>query len=431
LPTVTTVIIGAGQAGLAMSRCLTERSIDHVVLERDAVAQSWRTGRWDSLRLLTPNWLSRLPGYRYEGDDPNGFMTMPEVVDYINGYASAIAAPIQTDCEVTSVRVAGDGFEVVTTNGEWQAATVVMANGPYHGADLPAVARELPSTVTSITPAEYRNPGQLEDGGVLVVGAAATGIQLADEIQRSGRPVTLAVGGHVRLPRLYRGRDILWWLDAAGVLNERYDEVDDIVRARHVASFQLVGSPSRATIDLNSLQHTGVRIVGRLGGVTAEGVAQFSGSLLNQCALADLKLGRLLDTLDTWSAEQELDGSFDPPERPEPTRVPVNPPLLMSLRSGQTKTIIWATGFRPVYPWLQIPVLDGKGRVTHDGGVTACPGLYLLGANFLRRRKSGFIDGVGEDARDLSAHLAGYLAQRARAGIGPVLAESLTPEPIS
>jgi putative flavoprotein involved in K+ transport len=430
LPAVTTVIVGAGQAGLAMSRCLTERSLDHVVLERAEVANSWRTERWDSLRLLTPNWLSRLPGYRYEGDDPNGFMTMPEVVDYITGYASANAAPIETHSEVTSVRVSGDGFEVVAANGEWQATTVVLASGPYHCSDLPAVARDLPATVTSITSAEYRNPDQLDDGGVLVVGAAATGIQLADEIQRSGRPVTLAVGGHVRLPRLYRGRDIMWWLDVAGVLNERYDEVDDIVRARHVASFQLVGSTSRATIDLNSLQRTGVRIVGRFAAVTADGVAQFSGSLRNQCALADLKLGRLLDTLDTWSADHELDSSFDPPERPAPTEVPANPPLLLALRSGEIKTIIWATGYRPEYPWLRIPVLDGKGRVTHDGGVTACPGLYLLGANFLRRRKSGFIDGVGEDARDISAHLAAYLAQRARAGIGPGPARSLTPEPI-
>jgi putative flavoprotein involved in K+ transport len=357
-------------------------------------------------------------------------MTMSVVVDYIAGYASAIDAPVQTQCEVTSVRVSGDGFEVISADGEWRAATVVLASGPYHRADLPAVARDVPANVTSITPADYRNPDQLEEGGVLVVGAAATGIQLADEIQRSGRPVTLAVGGHVRLPRLYRGRDIRWWLDVAGVLNERYDEVDDVVRARHVASFQLVGSPSRATIDLNSLQEIGVRVVGRLGGITTEGVAQFSGSLRNQCALADLKLGRLLDTLDAWSADHQLDSSFDPPERSTPTEVPANPPLMISLRSGEIKTIVWATGYRPEYPWLEVPVLDGKGRVAHDGGVTACPGLYLLGANFLRRRKSGFIDGVGEDARDISAHLAAYLTQRARAGIGPLPVEPLTPEPI-
>ncbi|HUJ66259.1 MAG TPA: NAD(P)-binding domain-containing protein, partial [Acidimicrobiales bacterium] len=196
---VTTVIVGAGQTGLAMSRCLSDRSIDHVLLERGQVANSWRTGRWDSLRLLTPNWQNRLPGYRYEGDDPDGFMTMPEVINYIGTYATTISAPVETNTEVISVRSAGDDLAVVSTGGEWRARTVVLASGPYNRPDIPDVARALPPSVNSMTAPEYRNPGQLEAGGVLVVGAAATGVQLADEIQRSGRPVTLAVGGHVRL----------------------------------------------------------------------------------------------------------------------------------------------------------------------------------------------------------------------------------------
>ena len=407
--TVTTVIVGGGQAGLAMSRCLTDRSIDHVVLERREVANSWRSGRWDSLRLLTPNWLSRLPGYRYEGDDPDGYMTMPEVIGYLSTYAATISAPVETHTEVTGVVPSGDGYVVTTTNGEWRARTVVLASGAYNCPEVPEVAGAVPADITSITPADYRNPDQLDDGGVLVVGAAATGIQLADEIHRSGRPVTLAVGNHVRLPRVYRGMDVMWWLDAAGVLDERYDEVDDIVRARNVSSFQLVGSPARTTIDLNALQAMGVRLVGRLGGVTAEGKAQFSGSLPNQCTLADLKLGRLLDTLDEWASGCGLEFEAGPPERFAPTEVPASPPLLLSLRTGEIKTVIWATGFRSEYPWLHVPVLDAKGRVRHDGGVTPAPGLYLMGAAFLRRRRSSFIDGVGADARDLSAHLAGYL----------------------
>jgi putative flavoprotein involved in K+ transport len=411
LARVTTVIVGAGQAGLAMSRCLTDRSIDHVVLERGEVANSWRSGRWDSLRLLTPNWQSRLPGYRYEGDDPNGFMTMAEVIDYVSTYAATVAAPVVPHTEVTSVRAAADGFAVVTSNGEWRARTVVLASGPYNCPDIPEVAQAVPAHITSITPAEYRNPDQLEDGGVLMVGAAATGVQLAEEIQRSGRPVTLAVGGHVRLPRSYRGMDIMWWLDAAGILDERYDEVDDIVRARNVSSFQLVGSSSPATVDLNALQRIGVRIVGRLAGVTADGTAQFSGSLSNQCALADLKLGRLLDALDAWATTRGLDVEAEPPARLPPTAVPASPLLLLPLRTGEIKSVIWATGFRPEYPWLEVPVLDGKGRIRHDGGVTGIPGLYLMGAAFLRRRKSTFIDGVGDDARDLSTHMVGYLDQ--------------------
>jgi putative flavoprotein involved in K+ transport len=396
-----------------MSRCLSERSVDHVLLERGEIANSWRTGRWDSLRLLTPNWQSRLPGYSYEGDDPGGFMTMPEVIDYLTTYATAIAAPVEEHTEVRSVRQCTDGFTVATDRGEWTARSVVVASGPYHVAEVPGIADAIPAAVTSISAAEYRNPAQLEDGGVLVVGAAATGVQLADEIQRSGRPVTLAVGGHVRVPRTYRGMDIMWWLDTAGILDERYDEVDDIVRARHLSSFQLVGTPERMTVDLNYLQDIGVRVVGRLGGITEEGTAQFSGSLPNVCALADLKLGRLLDTLDEWASGHGLDRETEAAIRPAATRVPEAPPLLLSLRSREFKTVLWATGYRPDYPWLDIAILDGKGRMRHDGGITPVPGLYLMSANFLRRRRSTFIDGAGDDARDLSAHLVDYLDESA------------------
>jgi putative flavoprotein involved in K+ transport len=410
----TSVVIGAGQSGLAMSRYLRERSVDHALLERGEVANSWRTERWDSLRLLTPNWLNRLPGYGYRGDDPDGYMTMPETVDFIATYADEIDAPIQPHTEVTSLEKLDDDFRILTTNGEWHAKTVVLASGPYNRPDIPPFAGIIPPTVACLAAADYRNPEQLDEGGVLVVGAASTGVQLADEIQRSGRQVTLAVGGHVRMPRVYRGMDILWWLDAAGILDEGHDEVDDIVRARHVSSFQLVGSPGRVTVDLNSLQQIGVRLVGRLAGVTTEGIAQFSGSLPNQCALADLKLCRLLDTLDNWAIERGVDAEADPAERFPPTKVPPDPPLLLSLRSGDIKTIVWATGYRPEYPWLHISVLDARGGVRHVGGVTSVPGLYVMGTTFLRRRKSTLIVGAGDDARDLSLDLCGFLDQPAR-----------------
>ena len=367
---ITAVIVGAGQAGLAMSRCLAERCIDHVVLERGEVADSWRRGRWDSLRLLTPNWLSRLPAYRYEGGDPDGFMTMPEVIGFLTTYAARISAPVEPHTDVLSVRTGGDGYVVVTTTGEWTCRSVVLASGPYNRPELPPLAAALPGRLTSVTAAEYRRPDQLDKGGVLVVGAGATGIQLADEIQRSGRPVTLAVGGHVRLPRLYRGMDIMWWLDGAGVLDEGHDQVDDIVRARNVASFQLVGSPERATVDLNSLQRLGVRLVGRLAGVTSAGIAQFSGSLPNQCTLADLKLGRLLDTLDGWATRCGLDSEAEPPERFPAHGCSSGPPLLLPLMSGEITTVVWATGYRSDYPWLHVPALDPRGKVRHDGGVT-------------------------------------------------------------
>ncbi len=396
-----------------MSWWLARRSIDHVVLERGEVANSWKTERWDSLSLLTPNWQSRLPGYGYQGNDPDGFRSMPETIGFIEKYAQAIAAPVHARTRVTSVRSRGDDYEVVTDQRTWTCETVVLATGACNTPVLPAVAGAVPSAIKTLTPLQYRNPDQLEEGGVLVVGASASGVQIADEIQRSGRPVTLAVGEHVRVPRVYRGKDIKWWMDASGVLDQRYDEVDDIVRARNVPSLQLAGYADRRSIDLNSLTTIGVKLVGRLAGVN-DGKAQFSGSLRNVCALADLKLIRLLDTIDTWARENGRDGEVAPPQRFESTTVEESPPLLLDLTRGRIKTIIWATGFRPDYSWLDVPVLDRKGHIRHDGGVVVeAPGLYLLGMPFLRRRKSSLIDGVGDDARDLSAHLASYLGDRA------------------
>lgn len=412
----TTVVIGAGQAGLAASWWLAQRSIDHVVLERGEVANTWKRERWDSLRLLTPNWQSRLPGYGYQGSDPDGFRTMPETIAFIEGYARAISAPVQTRTTVTSVRRNGDGYEVETDRGNWHADGVILATGAFNLPQIPAVARSVPAGIATLSANEYRNPDQLDPGGVLVVGASATGAQLADEIRRSGRAVTLAVGEHVRVPRVYRGRDIQWWMDAVGLLDETYDTVDDIVRARNVASLQLAGFPDRRDIDLNALSAIGVKLVGRLAGINAEGKAQFSGSLRNVCALADLKMHRLLDAIDTWATERGLDAELEPPRRYEPTRIEASPPLLLDFNRGAIKTIVWATGFRPDYSWLQESVLDAKGNIRHDGGVvTESPGLYVMGLPFLRRRKSSLIDGVGDDARDLTAHLAGYLGAEAAA----------------
>jgi putative flavoprotein involved in K+ transport len=242
-----------------------------------------------------------------------------------------------------------------------------------------------------------------------VVGGSATGVQLAEEIRRSGRPVTLALGEHVRLPRMYRGRDILWWMDAAGVLDERYDEIEDLPRARHVPSPQLVGTPARTSVDVNGLQANGVRIVGRLSAIQ-DGVAQFSGSLRNQCTLADLKMNRLLDELDLWCIEAGLDDEVPPPHRFEPTQIAATPPLELDLRTGEFGTIVWACGYRADHTWVQLPVFDRHGRVRHDGGVvTDAPGLYLLGAKLLRRRRSTYICGAEQDTLDLSEHLNGYL----------------------
>src|SRR5205085_1010235 len=248
--------------GLAMSYRLTERSIDHVVLERGEVGNSWRTERWDSLRLLTPNSHTRLPGLGDRDADPDGFMTMPEVVQLIDDYATAIDAPVQTSTTVSSVTAVDEGYAVAADRGVWRCTTVVIASGPANVATVPSLAADVPRSLAMVTPMTYQSPQQLADGGVLVVGASASGVQLADEIHRSGRPVTLAVGEHVRMPRTYRGRDIFWWLDAAGVLDEGHDEVDDLVRARHVPSPQLIGTVERRSIDLTALGQLGVEVVG-------------------------------------------------------------------------------------------------------------------------------------------------------------------------
>jgi putative flavoprotein involved in K+ transport len=418
----TAVVIGAGHAGLAASHFLRERSVDHVVLERGEVANSWRRERWESLRLLTPNWQSRLPGQRYDGPDADGYMTVAEVTEFIERFAKVSGAPVRTGVNVTSVRTAahgardkhGGGYTVTTSrgdisHGEIHARAVVIASGACNLPMVPALREAVPAPVEQFTPFDYRDPGQLPDGGVLVVGASATGVQLAAEISRSGRPVTLSVGEHVRLPRLYRDRDVLWWMDASGVWDQRYHEVDDLTRARRLPSPQLVGTQDRSTLDLNVLSALGVQLTGRLA-MIRDGKALFSGGLRNVLILADLKMNRLLDTFDEWALTSGRDGEFAAPERFAPTAAPASAPLQLDLGSGEIAAVLWATGFRPDYGWLDVPVVDAKGNLRHDGGVvTGSPGLYALGLPVLRRRRSTFICGIEDDAREVIDHLVGYL----------------------
>jgi putative flavoprotein involved in K+ transport len=404
----TAVVIGAGHAGLAASYFLSQRSIDHVVLERGEVANSWRRERWNSLRLLTPNWQSRLPGLRYDGPDPDGYMSVPEVTEFIERFAKVSGAPVRTGVNVTSVRQAGDGYQLTTDQGEITARAVVIATGACNRPTVPSLRDAVPAEVEQLTPFDYRDPSRLPDGGVLVVGASATGVQLAAELARSGRPVTLSVGEHTRLPRTYRGRDVLWWMDAAGVWDQRYDELDDLTRARRLPSPQLVGTPERATLDLNALDALGVGLVGRLAAVR-DGRALFSGGLRNVFSLADLKMNRLLTGFDEWAQASGRDPEVGAPERFDPTRVPASTRLQLDLGSGEIRTVVWATGFRPDYGWLDVPVVDAKGQLRHDGGVVDSPGLYALGLPVLRRRKSTFIYGIDDDAREVIDHLARFL----------------------
>ena len=337
-------------------------------------------------------------------------MTAGEVVEFIARFAGVSRAPVRTNTNVTAVTRTDDGYQVATSEGDIRCRCVVVASGACNLASVPRVCDAVPSSIAQFTPFDYRNPARLPDGGVLVVGASATGVQLAEEIHRSGRRVTLAVGEHVRLPRTYRGRDVLWWMERSGVWNQRYDEIDDLTRARRLPSPQLVGTPQRSTLDFNALTGMGIELVGRLAAVR-DGRALLSGGLRNVCALADLKMQRLLDTFDEWARAAALDGDVGEPERLEPTRVPAASRLRIDLRTEEIRSIVWATGFRPDYSWLKVPVVDDKGGLRHDGGVVEAPGMYALGLPVLRRRKSSFIHGVEDDARDVIDHLAGYLAR--------------------
>ena len=355
-----------------------------MVLERGEVANSWRRERWDSLRLLTPNWQSRLPGYRYEGANPDGYMTMGEVIEFISRYRAGVrrAGAHAHDGHVRAGEPTRDTTSPPTT-ATFVAGRWCWRAAPAMSRACRRFARRCRPPIQCVTPFDYRNPNQLPEGGVLVVGASATGVQLADEIHRSGRPVTLSVGEHVRLPRTYRGRDVLWWMDASGVWNQRYDEIDDLTRARKLPSPQLVGTPERTTLDLNALSAIGVELVGRLSAVR-DGRALFSGGLRNQFALADLKMDRLLDTFDEWARTQRATiPTSPPPERFEPTRAPASSRLDLDLRSGEIRSIVWATGFRPDYSWLDVPV-----------SITRAPA-----ARRRRRRRAG-------DVRDRTARPA-------------------------
>lgn len=395
----TVVVIGAGPAGLAISSHLMGYDVDHVVLERGDVANAWRHERWDSLRLLTPNWMSVLPGDRAH-DDADGFMTATQVADRFESYQQRFSVPVRTATTVTSVRPGPRGFTVDTDDGPWQCAAVVVAAGTSGAPRVPAIAEALPRSLHQLTAQRYRRPSDVADGEVLVVGASASGVQIADELARSGRQVTLAVGDHVRLPRTYRGRDIYWWMEHIGLLDERDDQVADLDRARRLPSAQLVGGPTRA-VDLGALHRRGVAVAGRLAGIDGND-ALFSGGLRSLVVGADLKMERLLDRIDAHVETHLGPGSVGPADRPEPT---VLPEPVTRIELGRFDTVVWATGHRPVLPFLPAGVLDRRGRLHHRRGVLEIPGLYAIGQPVMRTRRSGLIAGIGQDASVIATEL--------------------------
>jgi putative flavoprotein involved in K+ transport len=390
MTTIDSIIIGAGQAGLAVSWHLKARGLDHLVLERGRVGERWRSERWESLRTLTPNWMTRLPGADYDGPDPDGFMSMSEVVANFEAYARSFTAPVLEQTRVEAVMQDGDNFEVLAGGASWQARNVVVATGWADRPHVPDAAGRLPAVVQQLTSVAYRRPDQIAGQRVLVVGASASGIQIASELARAGRDVTVAVGRHRRVPRRYRGRDIMWWLDRLGTLDRL--PRDEQERRR------LVGEPSLAlsadtTLDLNTLAASGVAVTGRLVDV-ADGRAWFADDLATTVADAEIRLRRLLDEIDRRADQL---GVAAAPDHIAAVKPLVGPPSL-ELGPKGVETVVWATGFRRAYPWLRVPVLDTRGDIRHQRGITPVAGLYVAGMRYQSGRRSTFIDGARLDA---------------------------------
>jgi putative flavoprotein involved in K+ transport len=403
--TTHTLIIGAGQAGLAMSRHLTDAGIDHVILERGRTGERWHGERWDSLRLLSPNWCSRLPDWQYDGPEPDGFMTAGEFASYLDAYADSFAAPVEQQCEVLSLTHDDDAFIVGTTDATWRANNVVIATGWCDEPYVPPMAQHLHPAVEQLTASDYHNPDAVPDGLVLVVGASASGVQIADELVRAGRDVVVAAGRHSRLPRRYRGLDIFWWLEQIGTFAATIDGVADPRQARAEGALQLIGRDDYRNVDLPALQRLGVRIGGRLARIDGRHLI-LGDNLDADTQAADERLQRILGQIDRHIDANGLRAEVLPPGPPP---APLWPERVRRLDVGRdgVAAVVWATGYRRRYRFLDVPVRDASGEIVHQRGVTAVDGLFVIGQRFQYRRDSNFIDGVRHDA----AYLANYIAE--------------------
>jgi putative flavoprotein involved in K+ transport len=400
MKTTDTLIVGAGQAGLALSHDLSRTGHEHVVLDRGRIGERWRSERWESLMLLTPNWLNRLPGSAPHAD-PNGFLSGSAFVTYLENYARSFSAPVLEEVSVLEVAKGEGGFVVDTDSGAWRARSIVLATGWSDEPRLPAVAAAAPESVVQLHSSRYRSPDRLPPGGVLIVGAGPSGQQLAAELRRSGRDVTLAAGSHARIPRRYRGRDVIAWFAETGSLDRTLEDVPHERDHTRSPSLVLSGANGGEHLDLATLDALGVVVTGRLKGFSGRH-ALLADDLQPTVREADERMSRVLARLDRRLAEA---GTAQPPAgEPMPAQRLRRGPRALDLQSANISTLIWATGYKRSYPWLSVEgVLDDDGAIRHRRGVTPVPGLYALGLRFQYRRKSHFIGGVGEDAHHVAA----------------------------
>ncbi|MBT8764685.1 flavin-containing monooxygenase [Metapseudomonas boanensis] len=400
---IDTLVVGAGQAGVAMSEHLTKLGVPHLVLERNRIAEAWRTGRWDSLVANGPAWHDRFPGLEFDGLDPDAFAPKEQVAAYFEAYAKKFNAPVRTGVEVKKVVRNADrpGFTIETSEGVIQANRVVSATGPFQRPIIPPIAPK-DETLTQIHSAEYRNPGQLPEGAVLVVGAGSSGVQIADELQRAGKKVYLSVGPHDRPPRAYRNRDFCWWL---GVLGE-WDAEAARPGKEHV-TIAVSGARGGHTVDFRGLAHQGITLVG-LTKSFDDGVVTFQSDLADNLARGDENYLSLLDAADAYIARNGLDLPEEPEARatfPDPECV-TTPILELDLAEAGVTSIVWATGYAVDFSWLNVNAFDANGKPQHQRGVSTEPGVYFLGLPWLSRRGSTFIWGVWHDAKHIADHIA-------------------------
>jgi putative flavoprotein involved in K+ transport len=400
---VETLIIGGGQAGLVMSHQLKQRGLPHLVLERQRIGERWRSERWDGLKFQFPNWSVRLPDFPFPHADPDGFATSGDILDYITAYAAFVAPPIRCGVAVTALRCreGGSGFVAETDHGTIEADNVVVATGPYQRAVMPSLLRE-EANVFQVHASGYANPDQLPSGAVLVVGSGASGAQIAEELLRAGRRVYLSVGRHTRLPRRYRGRDLIWWLSALG-LDQTTVEQRGPSRLLPVIS----GAYGGHTIDFRRFAAGGVTLLGRIE-AAREGAIDIAPNIAESLANGDAIYATFLDTVDAHVERHGLDMPEDPAARatlPDPLCV-TKPLRRLDLGGAGVSAVIWATGYGVDFGWIEVSVKDARGEPIHRGGITAAPGLYFLGLQWLSKMSSSFLSGVGDDATVLTDHIA-------------------------
>jgi len=403
LEQVRTLIIGGGQAGLVMSHRLKQRGLKHLVIERHRIAERWRSERWDGLRFQFPNWSVRLPDFPFPHTDPDGFATSREIVDFISAYADFIAAPIRCGVAVTALRRrdGGSGLIAETSDGSIEADNVVVATGPYQSPVLPALLRD-DVNLFQVHASGYLNPDQLPPGAVLVIGAGASGSQIAEELLRAGRRVYLSVGRHTRLPRRYRGRDLIWWLSAMGI-----DQTAVEQRGPSRLLPLITGAYGGHTIDFRRFAADGVTLLGRVK-AAHDGIVDLAPDLAESLANGDAMYASFLDRVDAHIEHHALGMPQDPAARAmlsDPSCV-TEPLRRLDISADGIGAVIWATGYGVDFSWIDVPVLDARGEPVHRRGVTEVPGLYFLGLQWLSKMSSSFLSGVGDDAADLADYIA-------------------------